>query len=128
MAKAFEPPKAIKLPSGGRLRLGMIIGGTDMMNQRPLNQPYNIARDGAPTRTTVAQPVPGQKRQTSGEPAAYHHGVTVDDMPRTIKTFTGKMPIHPGMTDAQKAKVHPVANAPKVILADAANLGKPEKA
>jgi hypothetical protein len=93
--------------------------------QRPFNSSLH-PRDGAPKRTAVVQPVPGQKRQTAGQPHPYHHGVSVEGgagIPP--KTFTGKIPVHDGMTDAQKAKVHPVVNNASVILNDASNLGRP---
>jgi hypothetical protein len=132
MTKAYlTPPKAIRLPSGGRMRLGMIIGGEPIMQnpQRPLNSALNIARDGAPKRVVEAQTVPGQKRQTKGEPHPYHHGVSIDDTPNLpIKAHTKSIPVHSGMTEAQKAKLHPIANDPSEILRDASNLGrKPEK-
>lgn len=95
------------------------------MIQRRLNSSFTGARDGAPKKLVAAPPVHGQQRQTKGEPAAFHHGVTVDDTPNTTKSFTGEIPLHPGVTDAQRAKVHPVVNDPKVILTDAANLGRP---
>ncbi len=39
MPKHFEPPKAIRLPNGGRLRFGQIIGEINMERnpQRKLN-------------------------------------------------------------------------------------------
>jgi hypothetical protein len=100
------------------------------MYQRPLNSASPLhPRNGAPKRTAVAQPVPGQKRQRTGEPHPYHHGVTVDDAPNKSKTFTGTIPVHPGMTSKQVDALHPTANNGSEILRDAANLGrKPEKA
>jgi hypothetical protein len=86
---------------------------------------YNVARDGAAKNLVAAPPVPGQKRQTSGgEPHPLIHGVTVDAAPKAKKTFTGKIPLHDGMTAAQKDEVHPLANSAANILADAENFGK----
>lgn len=128
MTKAYlTPPRGIKLPNGGKMQHGMIIGGDPM--QRKLNEAYNIARGGAPKRTVDAQPVPGMVRQTKGE-LGCHHGITVDDAPNVpLKTYEQKISVHSGMTDKQRAAVHPVANDPKAILSDAARLGRPpEKA
>jgi hypothetical protein len=94
-----------------------------MQNQRPLNHVYNVARDGAAKKLVVPAPAHGQTRQTKGEPSAYHHGVTVNDEPNTTKTFVGSVPLHPATPDAQRAKIG-ASNDPKVVLTDAANLGR----
>jgi hypothetical protein len=86
-----------------------------------------IARDGSPKKLTVPEIKPGMKRQTTGEPSPYHHGISVDDEPNTTKTYLatpGKpaVPVHSGMTDRQKAGVDP--DAASKALGDAANLGR----
>jgi hypothetical protein len=92
--------------------------------QRPLNSTYNIARDGAPKTPTVAQPVPGQVRQTTPS-HEWKHGAPLDDEKEPpIKSHERPIPVHPGTTPKQRAAIHPVANDPKVILTDAANLGR----
>jgi hypothetical protein len=102
--------------------------------QRRLNSsslpkdPPNLARDGAKKLLTDPAIVAGQKRQTTGELAAYHHGVSVDDEPNTTKSYESKTPIHPGMTARQKAGVDPVADSGSEILKAAGRLGRaPEK-
>jgi len=92
--------------------------------QRPLNSAIekNIARDGSVQKKTVDAPVkPGMRRASSGEMAAYHHGVTVK--PNTPKTFEGKIKIHDGMAEHQRAKIDQ-SNDAGAILRDAANLGR----
>jgi len=54
-------------------------------------------RSGAPKNTPDAQPVRGQRRQTTGELAAYHHGIAVDDTPDTLPSHEGKIPVHDSM-------------------------------
>lgn len=93
-------------------------------------QPKNIARDGAPKNTAAPATVPGQVRQTKGEPAAYHHGITTDDLPNSkiVRNHEKPTGYHTANTDAQivKSANHPTAGQ---VLADAARLGKPpEKA
>jgi len=129
MTKAYlTGPRGIKLPSGRKMQHGQITGGDPMVSpyQRSLNSasPFH-PRNGAAKRTVEAQPVPGQRRQTSGELAAYHHGQALNDEPNVpLKTYEQKIPVHPGMTDKQRAAIHPVANDPHAILQDAANLGR----
>ncbi len=67
------------------------------------------------------------RRQQTGEPHPYIHGQTMDDAPNTVKSYEGSIPVHPGMSEASKAAVHPVANDPKEVLRDAQNLGRGSK-
>jgi hypothetical protein len=86
----------------------------------------NIARAGAPKHIVDAQPVPGQKRQ-SGDGVYTGPGQTYsldDEKELPIKSHAKSIPVHPGMTDKQRAKIHPVVNDPNAILNDAANLGR----
>jgi hypothetical protein len=123
MTNYLTGPRGIKLPSGAKMQHGQIIGGDPM--QRKLNTAYNVARDGAPKNIPDAPIKPGMKRQTSGELAAYHHGVSVDDTPNVpLKSYEKPIPVHAAMTDKQRANIHPVANDPHAILQDAANLGR----
>jgi hypothetical protein len=85
---------------------------------------HNIARDGAQKSIVPAPTVYGQKRATVGPLAAYHHGVSVDDEPNVARSFEKPVPVHPHMTDQQKAGVDPFANSPAAILKDAAKLGR----
>lgn len=83
-----------------------------------------IARAGAPKRTVDAPIKPGMTRQSSGEPHPYLHGVTVQDEPNApLKSYEQKIPVHPGMTDEQRAKID-ASNDPNAILQNAANLGR----
>jgi hypothetical protein len=96
--------------------------------QRPLNAAYNLARDGSSKRIVEAAPVPGQRRQTRGPLAAYHHGVALNDEPNVpFKSYEKPISLHPSVTDRQRAEVHPIANSASQILTDAANLGRPRK-
>lgn len=105
--------------------------------QRPLNRAHNmhrdqIGRDGKIDKALVAAaPVIGQRRQTKGDRHPWLHGIALQDEPNIpLKTYETPAPIHPHMTPAQKANVHPVANSAKVILMEASTLGpkKPLKA
>jgi hypothetical protein len=60
--------------------------GINMLVQRKLNSssPEGIARSGAPKNLKTPQPVVGHKRQTTGDLAPYHHGISVDE-PRRDK-------------------------------------------
>jgi hypothetical protein len=97
--------------------------------QRPLNSstPEGIARSGAAKKLTTPTVVVGQVRQTKGEPAAYHHGVSVDDTPNTVKSHTKPVAIHPSATENQRTELFNSASA-KGHLLDAARLGRGEKA
>lgn len=122
------PRKGIILENGNRMNYGQLFPAQGekpkMTTQRPLNTAYS-ARIGAEKRTPDAPIKPGMKRQTAGETAAYHHGVSVDDTPNVpLKDYEKAAPIHPGMTAKQKAGVDPVANDPKRIFAEAAKLGR----
>jgi hypothetical protein len=133
MTKAWQtPPKAIRVANGGRMRLGQIIGGSDTMQQKQILQRNmrrdQIGRDGRVPKvaeTTATIPVsPGMKRQTKGE-IGFHGGVAVDDLPNVgLKSYEKPIPIHSGMTAAQRDEVHPYANSAKEILTDAQHLGK----
>jgi hypothetical protein len=81
----------------------------------------DLARSGAAKRLTDAQPGVGQKRQTSGEMHPYQHGQTVQDESDKTPSHEKTIPVHPGMTDAQKSVVSASAGS---ILTDAANLGR----
>jgi hypothetical protein len=129
MTKAYlTPPKGIKVANGGKMRHGQIIGGTDTMTpcQRSLNSSSPLhPRNGAAKVTAVAQPVPGQKRQTPDAVFTGPGQSALDDEPNLpMKHHQVMAPIHPGMTDKQRAKIDPVANDPSVILNDAAALGR----
>jgi hypothetical protein len=88
--------------------------------------PEKIGRDGAPKHIVDAPITPGMVRQTQGMPAAYHHGVTVDDEPNSdiVKSFEKPIGFHSGVSDAQIMKSSHGATANQV-LTDAANLGRP---
>jgi cytochrome c5 len=83
-----------------------------------------MARDGAPKKLTVAAPVVGHKRQTSGDLHPYLHGQTVDDsVPQ--KSHTKPVPVHPGMA-SHTDRGENIGNGP-AVLHDAAALGSNEK-
>jgi hypothetical protein len=104
---------------------------SNMIKPRKLNSSVpkidkpNLARDGGAKNVHVPATVPGQVRQTKGEPAAYHHGVTVDDLPNSdiIKSHEKPIGFSHGVTDAQIIKS---VNSPTAsqVLADAAALGR----
>jgi hypothetical protein len=107
-----------------------MIQGRKLNSSVPKIDKPNIARDGSAKNIVDAPIKPGMTRQRKGEPAAYHHGITVDDLPNTgiIKTHEKPIGYSHGVTDAQiiKAANHPTAGQ---VLTDAANLGRPpEKA
>src|ERR1700682_915565 len=89
----------------------------------PPRDPPNIARDGSAKNIVDAPIKPGMTRQTKGKPAAFHHGITVDDLPNSdiVKSHEKPIGFHPGMTDKQiiKSANHPTAGQ---VLTDAANL------
>ncbi len=91
---------------------------TDKNTQRPLNSQFNLARAGSPKKLTDPAIAHGQKRQTKGELHPYLHGQSVDDEPNTTKSYEDckPVPVHSGMTNRQKAAIHPVANDPSEIL------------
>jgi hypothetical protein len=131
MTKAYlTPPKGIRLPTGGRLRFGMIIGGDPMQNvQRPLNSSVH-PRNGSPKRTVEAQPVPGMKRQTPDSVFTGPGQSALEDEPNLpIKSYEKPIPLHPSTTAKQRATIDP-SNDPKAILSDASNMARrpPEKA
>ena len=106
-----------------------------MQPPRKLNSstPEGIARAGAPKRIVDAPPVPGQKRQTPDSVFTGPGQTKLDDEPNLpIKSHAKPIPVHDGMTSKQRAAIHPVANDPGEILADAARLGRksspPERA
>lgn len=150
MSKAWQtPPKAIRLANGARLTHGQIIGATNMITPRKFNSSHpmaklnvgtlpaaparpgpggdaNIARAGAPKRIVDAPPVPGQKRQTSGDVHPYLHGQAVDDeVPE--KSFASAAPIHPAMKSNPLRGEHKdgLGNA---VLTEGSNLGRGVKA
>jgi len=92
----------------------------------PPKDPPNLVRDGSAKRTVDAPIKPGMVRQTKGE-FGYHHGVTVDDEPNTVKSHTQPIGYHSGMTDKQVIKDGQSPTAGQV-LHDAANLGRGQKA
>jgi hypothetical protein len=102
-----------------------------MIQPRKLNSsmpkidPPNIARDGGAKRIVDAPIKAGMKRVTQGEPAAYHHGVTVDDLPNSkiVKSHERTIGFHSGMTDKQIINVANNSTAGQV-LTDASKLGK----
>jgi hypothetical protein len=106
-----------------------------MQRQRPLNSsvpmdPPNIARDGAAKHTVTAPVKPGMVRQTQGEPAAYHHGVSVDDTPNTgiIKSHQKPIGFNHSVSDKQIIEFSRSATSDQ-ILDEAHRLGQPpEKA
>jgi hypothetical protein len=95
--------------------------------QRPLNSSsdHNIARSGAPKRVQEVIPpaAPNMKRQTAPS-HEFLHGAPVDDeADKRLKTYETKIPVHPGMTEKQRAALHPIADNPSEILREASNLG-----
>ena len=98
-----------------------------MIQPRKLNTAFDIARDGAAKVTTIAQPVPGQVRQTKPS-HDFLHGAPISDEPNTPlapKSYEKSIPIHGGMTKQQVEKFTSTgANDPNLILRDAANLGR----
>ena len=119
----IAPTKPILLPNGGRLHHGQITGVEIMKSnpQRKLNSA--LPRNGAPKNITDAPIKPGMKRTTSGEPAAYHHGVSVGDEPNAVKSFTNPAPLHPA-TPARIADKVGASNDASTVLAEAARLGR----
>ncbi len=78
----------------------------------------NIAREGAEKKLTTPAIAHGQKRQTAPS-HDWLHGAPIDDEPNTPlapKSYESRVPIHPGMTNKQRAAIHPVANDPSEIL------------
>lgn len=101
--------------------------------QRPLNSNYS-GRDGAPKTITAAPPVSGQSRreEKGGHPVLPNAKRPLDDLPLE-KSWSGKgnVPTHPGMNtkptpDDRLRGSHDPAEGSRV-LAEAANLGRPEK-
>lgn len=75
---------AIRFANGNRIQNGQL----------------NIARDGGKPKNVGTAPIShGMKRQTHGTPSAFHHGVTVQDEPNSVKAaLTAKtVPVHFGM-------------------------------
>lgn len=144
---SMKETKAIRLPGGGRMNYGMIIGGADlrpptnrqrrelaMQQGRKLNSSMpkidkpNIARDGGPKHIVDAPIKPGMTRQTKGE-IAFHGGVAVDDLPNSaiIKSHERPIPLHSAnpLSPTNLAKHKTAASD---MLHEAANLGRGEKA
>lgn len=89
---------------------------------------HNIARSGAEKRIVDAPNHPNAKRQTSGELHPWLHSQPLsDESEPPLKSYERKIPVHPGMTDKQRATVHPIANDPGEILRDAAALARRPK-
>ena len=127
MAPAYRStPKGIVLKNGNRLNYGQLFPAKEgNQMQRPLNSSSPLhPRNGAPKRTTVAAPVPGQRSRTAPS-HDYLHGAPLDDEREPpIKAYERTIPLHPSTPKRIADKVHPVANDPKAILRDAANLGR----
>jgi hypothetical protein len=135
MKTAFRtsPRLGIILPSGNRINHGQLLvkeGNTIMIKPRKLNSsvpkdPPNLARDGGKKNIVDAPIKPGMTRQTKGEPAAFHHGVTVDDLPNSAIIPDREKPVGfaMGTTDDQikRAVNHPTAGQ---VLQAAARLGR----
>jgi hypothetical protein len=137
--RAAEPAKGFAIP-GGRLSHGQLftMEGKQMASDangqrtamaRAMRAPMtgeDMARSAsAPNNLHTPEIVKGQRRKTSGEPAAFHHGVSVDDTPNVpFKSHERPVKIHDGMTDKQRATVDPIGNNPGVILRDAENFGR----
>jgi hypothetical protein len=132
--------KGIKLPNGNRLSHGQLFTTTEgnpmdrNQIQRPLNSSMHrdrVGRDGRiEKRTNIAAPVPGMVRQTKPS-HDFLHGSPIDDEPNTPlapKSYEKPIAIHPGMTDKQRAALHPVANSAKTILTEASTLRPKRKA
>ena len=87
----------------------------------------NIARDSTVAKqatTTTPAITPGMRRASVGEMAAYHHGITTDDLPNTVKDFTKAISLHSANPlSPEKAATH--ATAARDALTDAARLGRP---
>jgi hypothetical protein len=84
-----------------------------------------LARDGAAKHTVEAPVKANMVRQTKGEPAAYHHGVTVDDEPSVpLKSHEKPIGFHSAMIDR---RIVGVANSPTSdqIIREAARFGRP---
>jgi len=135
MAPAYrETKKGIVFENGNRINYGQLFPkkGTTIMQRKlnssqPPRDPPNLARDGGAKNIATPAIVPGQVRQTKGQPAAYHHGVTVDDLPNSgiIKSHEKPIPAHDGMSNGAK---HDPAHG-DAVLEEAARLGRPpEKA
>jgi hypothetical protein len=97
-----------------------------MIKPRKLNssQPKNLARDGASKKLTDPAIVQGQKRQTTGDLAPYHHGVALDDTPNTVKNHEKPVGFHMGVSDKQIIEFSRGSTASQV-LEEASNLGRP---
>ena len=115
-------PKPILLANGARMTNGQIIGGDPMNSSMHRVQ---VGRDGKLEKRIVeAAPSWGAKRQTKPSHEFLHGAPPLDDegeMP--IKSYEKPIPLHPSVTERQRAEVHPIANSANVILSEAATLG-----
>jgi hypothetical protein len=137
MAPAYRtPPRGIKLPNGGKMQFGQLIGGTPMLQPRKLNTAYadQIGRDGRVPKRIVDAPIkPGMTRQTSGDLHPYLHGHALDDSaPSKQWQDKGSEPITHGMggskTQSERGTDKGRAHG-STILQEASRLGRaPEKA
>lgn len=90
----------------------------------------NLARDGAKKNAVDSIPVKeGMRRVTAGTPAAYHHGIEIQDEPNStiIKDHERPIGYHTVNTDAQIAKSGHSLTASQVFHA-AKNHGRDQKA
>jgi hypothetical protein len=90
--------------------------------------PEGIAREGAAKRTQTEIPTSsGMKRQTVGEMHPFKHGMPLNDEPNSpLPHHAIVAPVHPGMTDAQKAKhLSPANPTGNEVLQSASRLGRP---
>lgn len=87
-----------------------------------------IGRDGRVRKhAVVTQPaIKGGMRSRILPSAEIHHGapVTYDEPNLPIKSHEKPIPVHGGMTDRQRAALHPLASDPHAIMQDAAALGR----
>jgi hypothetical protein len=131
----LAPARGIMLPSGLRLNHGQMFTSQGENPMQKLNSPKaplsvaqqeageGMARTGAPKNIVEAPPVYGMKRATVGPLAAYHHGVSVDDEPNAVKSFTRETPLHSAHANNQTSADVPSVSA-KAVLTDAAKLGR----
>jgi hypothetical protein len=128
MTKAYRtPPKGIKLPNGSKMQFGQLIGGTPMYNQRPLNSSSPLhPRNGAPKNTaTEFAPVINHRSRTAHGPGVITGNAHEDEPLEKDYVGRGQVPVHPGMTDKQKAEHDPNgANSASAVLTEASLLGR----
>jgi len=86
-----------------------------------------IARTGAPKRTVDAPISPGMRSRIAPSHEFLHGAPLDDEKEPPLKSYERKIPLHPATPPRIAAQVHPIANDPNEILADAAALARRPK-